>query len=309
MRKRILGSTFKISEIGLGCASYWGKKIFSERQAIKIVYTALDKGVTFLDTGHSYSNGNAELRLGKALLNVSNKNDLCISSKAGTRIANNGKLYKDFSPEWIEKSCHLSIKNLGLEYLPLFQLHGPAISNLTDELLNKLVQMKQSGTIGAIGINTFDDDVIAKLVDLEFFDFVMLDYNILTQYREPMIDKLHDNGIGVIAGAALADSLYSNRIFKIRGLKDVWYLLRALKNFREKLIKGYSFRFINHLEDITGAQIAMAYVLNNPKISSAVFGTTNEMHLLENLKAQEIRLSNELILKIKEKRTNFVDFE
>ena len=301
LRKRVLGATnIELSEIGLGCASYWGKKIFSEKQAVKIVHTALDNGVTFLDTGHSYSNGNAELRLGRALQNVSNKNDLSVSSKAGTRIASNGKLYKDFSPKWIEKSCHLSIKNLGLDHLPLFQLHGPAISNLTDELLDKLLQLKEAGTIGAIGINTFDDGVIEKLVDLKVFDFVMLDYNILTQYREPMIDKLYENGIGVIAGAALADSLYSNRIFKIRGLKDIWYLLRAFKNFREKLIKGYSFRFVNHIENITGAQVALAYVLNNPKITSAVFGTTNEMHLLENLKAQKIVLSNELIRRIQE---------
>ena len=111
MNKRVLGSTnIQISEIGLGCASYWGKKFFSEKQAIKIVHTALDKGVNFLDTGHSYSDGNAEHRLGKALIDITNKNDLCISSKAGTRIHSNGNLYKDFSAKWIEESCHLSIK-------------------------------------------------------------------------------------------------------------------------------------------------------------------------------------------------------
>ena len=80
--RRTLGSTdMKISEIGLGCASYWGKKFFSETQAIKVVHTALDKGINFLDTGHSYSDGNAEYRLGKALVTVTNKNDLCISRK------------------------------------------------------------------------------------------------------------------------------------------------------------------------------------------------------------------------------------
>ena len=184
VRKRVLGSTnIKISEIGLGCASYWGKKIFSETQAIKVIYTALDEGVNFLDTGHSYSDGNAEYRLGKALGGITNKNDLCISSKAGTRINNNGKLYKDFSPQWVEESCHLSIKNIGLDYLPLFQLHGPAISDLNDELLDKLLRFKKEGTIGAIGINTFDDDVIEHIIDLKVFDFIMLDYNILTQHR------------------------------------------------------------------------------------------------------------------------------
>jgi 1-deoxyxylulose-5-phosphate synthase len=301
MNKRVLGSTnIKISEIGLGCASYWGKKIFSEAQAIKIVHTALDKGINFLDTGHSYSDGNAEHRLGKALIDITNKNDLCISSKAGTRIHSNGNLYKDFSPKWIEESCHLSIKNIGLDHLPLFQLHGPAISDLNDELLDKLLRLKQEGTIGAIGINTFDDDVIEHIIHLKVFDFIMLDYNILTQHREPVIDRLYGKGIGVIAGAALADSLYSNRIFKIRGLKDLWYLARALKNFRDKLVKGRSFQFVNHIENMTGAQIAIAYVLNNPKISTTVFGTTSETHLLENLQGQSMTLSTELIDRIRE---------
>ena len=220
--------------------------------------------------------------------------------KAGTRINNNGKLYKDFSSQWVEESCHLSIKNIGLDYLPLFQLHGPAISDLNDELLDKLLRLKKEGTIGAVGINTFDDDVIEHIIDLKVFDFIMLDYNILTQHREPVIDKLYDNGIGVIAGAALSDSLYSNRIFKIRGLKDLWYLARALKNFRDKLVKGRSFQFINNIENMTGTQIAIAYVLNNQKISTSVFGTTSEAHLLENLKGQDIVLSDELMGRIRE---------
>ena len=127
----------------------------------------------------------------------------------------------------------------------------------------------------------------------------MLDYNILAQDREPMIDKLHNKGIGVIAGAALADSLYSNRIFQIRGVKDLWYLARALKNFRGKLIKGRSFQFVNNVPNMTGAQIAIAYVLKNQKISSAIFGTTSEDHLLENLKGMEITLPEELVQRIK----------
>lgn len=198
------------------------------------------------------------------------------------------------------KSCHQSIKNLGLEHLPLFQLHGPAVSNLNDEVFDKLLKLKKEGTIGAIGINTFDDEIIEKVMGLEVFDFIMLDYNILTQRREPIINKLYENGIGVIAGAALADSLYSNRIFKIRTIKDVWYLARALKNFREKIIKGRAFKFVNNIENITGAQIAISYILHNKKISTAVFGTTNETHLLENLKGQDITLSNELIDKLRE---------
>lgn len=299
MKKREIGLTgISVSEIGLGCASYWGKERFDESQAINIVNVAIDKGVNLFDTGHSYSDGNAEIRLGKALKNISNKSDLVISSKAGTRIDKNGKLYKDFSPKWVRESCELSLKRLGLETLPLLHLHGCSLLELNDELIEELLRLKSDGLVRAIGVNTFDTTVLEKVLNLNIFDSVMLDYNILCREREPLIEKFYSKGIGVLAGASLADSLYSNRVFKVKGIKDLWYLARALKNFRGKLIKGFSYRFINNEPNITGSQIALAYVLSNTKICSAIFGTTSEKHLLENLDAINTKIPNEVMEKI-----------
>ena len=122
MNYRCLGSTqLRLSEIGLGCASYWGKEIFPESEAMKIVHAAIDEGVTLFDTGHSYSEGNAEKRLGKALRET-RKYDMCVSTKAGTRLGKKGRLFKDFSPQWIRESCMESLRNLHLDALPIFQL-------------------------------------------------------------------------------------------------------------------------------------------------------------------------------------------
>jgi len=299
VNNREIGLTgISVSELGLGCASYWGKERFDEAEAMRIVSTAIDKGVNLFDTGHSYSEGNAEVRLGKALKDIPNKSNLVVSSKAGTRISDRGKLYKDFSPNWIRESCRLSLKRLGLETLPLFHLHGPSVADLKDELMDELLKLKSEGLVRAIGVNSFEDNVLEKVLDLRVFDFVMPDYNILCKEREPLIDRLHARGIGVIAGAALADSLYCNRVFKVKSIKDLWYLARALKNFRGKLVKGFSYRFINDEPNITAAQIALAYVLSNGKISSAVFGTTSRDHLLENLEATTVNLPDEMKRKI-----------
>lgn len=303
MEKRQIGLTeIAVSEIGLGCASYWGKERFDEVQAIKVVSAAIDKGVNLFDTGHSYSDGNAEVRLGKALKDIPNKLNLVISSKAGTRIGSDGKLFKDFSPKWLRESCILSLKRLGLETLPLLHLHGPSVLNLNDEVIDQMLRLKSEGLVRAIGVNSFENDVLEKVLALGVFDFVMPDYNILCREREPLIEKFYDKGIGVIAGASLADSLYSNRVFKIKGIKDLWYLARALKNFRGKLIKGYSYRFINNVPNITGSQVALAYVLSNTKICSAVFGTTSEKHLLENLAAADVKLSDDIMRRIRSKK-------
>ena len=308
MEKRRVGLTnIYVSSIGIGCASYWGKEHFAENKAIAIVHKAIEKGVNLFDTGHSYSNGNAERRLNKALHGIKNKETLVISTKAGTRIENKGKLYKDFSPKWIRASCQQSLTTLGIDSIALFHLHGPTIHHLTPELLDELNKLKTEGLIQAYGVNSFDDDVLHYVLQMNFFDFVMPDYNVLSCEREPLIASFFQKGIGVLAGAALANSLFSNRVFKIRKAQDVWYMLRALKNFRNKLIKGMSYRFMNHYEEITGAQIALAYVIQNKNIASAVFGTTDEVHLNENLLASEIILPKEILTKIYSRTSNVVN--
>ncbi len=301
INKRVLGRTnLKLSEIGLGCASYWGKASFNESAAIRLVEVAVEKGVNFLDTGFSYSAGNAELRLAKALRKIENSQDLIISSKAGTRITSAGRYITDLNPVWISESLDLTLDNIGLDHLPLFQLHGPSVKDLEDEdLLQLLLDMKSSGKVGFVGVNTYESDVIEKILSLDVFDFVMIDYNILMQYREPVISRFVEKGIGVMAGSALANSLYSNRVFNIRGMKDLWYLARALKNHRGALLKGRSFRFINDLPHSTGSQVALAYVLENTEVTTAVFGTTTEKHLLENLDSANMPLPRELVERIR----------
>lgn len=181
-------------------------------------------------------------------------------------------------------------------------LHGGSISVITPQLLSALRELKSSGTIRAIGINTFSTDVIKWVAKEKCFDFVMLDYNILRQDREQLIKTLYESGVGVIAGAPLAESLYSNRIFKIKKSKDLWYLARAFANFRGQLIKGRKFTFINDIEGMSGSQIALKYVIDNPYITSAVFGTTTMTHLEENVRAQDIKIPESILQRIKTTR-------
>lgn len=300
MKTRVLGTSgIQVSEVGLGCASYWGKPRFDEEYALRLYAVAREQGVNFFDTGHEYSGGNAELRLGKALLRDQHREQVHISSKAGTKLDSNGRTRKDFSVAWLEKSFHLSLKRIGVDSLTVFQLHGPRVSDLNDDVLNFLTSLKTRGLVRMIGVNTFDDDVIEAVAELGIFDCIMIDYNVLRQDRDRQIDRLHNAGVCVLAASALAESLYSNRIFKVRGIRDLWYLARAVRKFPDQIVKGMSFRFLNRLDDMTGAQAALSYVLNNRKVAAAFIGTTSEHHLAENLKASGIELPESLLQKIK----------
>lgn len=190
----------------------------------------------------------------------------------------------------MKKNVETSIKRMGIEHLDLLMCHGPQVSDLTDEFMEAMRYLKEEGLTRAIGINTFDTDVIEYVRDTKCFDFVMLDYNIMRQDREELIAELYDAGIGVIAGAPLAESLYSNRVFKIRKLKDIWYLARALVNHRDKLKQKKSFKFLNDVPNVTSTQLALKYVLDNPNVTTAVFGTTTMEHLIENVQAVNVKL-------------------
>ena len=306
MKYRPLGDTgLHVSTIGLGCASYWGKRRFDEGEAIRLVHAAVAEGVTFFDTGSSYSDGNAEPRLGKALAGVLNRHKLVVATKAGTRIGHGGRLFKDFSPDWIRASVEESLTRLGFDRLPLLQLHGPQIADLTDDLRDTLARLQTEGKVHALGVNSFDMKVISHVATCAPFQVAMIDYNLLRPERAPIIQQLAAQKFGVLAGMALAGGLCSAERYRIRDWRDVWYVARILKNHRADALRGRHFGFINHQPGWTGGQIALAWVLKNPEVNCAVLGTTRLDHLRANLAAADRVLEPTLLRMIEEAPRRF----
>jgi aryl-alcohol dehydrogenase-like predicted oxidoreductase len=299
MLYRLLGRTgLRVSEIGLGCASFWGKRIFSETDAIRLVRAAAEHGVTFFDTGPSYSGGNAEPRLGRALAGLTNRSDLVIATKVGTRLGSWGRAYKDWSPAFVRSSVEESLRRLGLDVIPLLQLHGPQISDLNGSLLGTLERLREQGKIRHLSVNSFDMAVIAHVMTLPNFAAVMIDYNILRPERAAINKDLAARGYGILAGHALAGGLYARPFYGNGSVRDLWYAARTWKNHRADLMRSEHFRFLNEEQGWTGAEIALAWVLANPDISCAVFGTTRLPHLLSLLRTSGRPLSDNVLNRI-----------
>lgn len=299
MEKRELGTTgIQMSVLGFGCASVWSGNMITDEQATELFELAYRQGIRYFDTGFSY--GCAEERIGRILKTskIVRREELVISTKFGTR-HEHGRYFHDFTPEWAWKSLKTSLGRMGLDSVDLVLVHGPQISDLTPEYLEAMQEMKRQGLVRAVGVNTFDTDVLEYIRDTRCVDCVMPDYNIMRQDREPLLQQLKDAGIGIIAGAPLAESLYTNRVFKIRKTKDLWYLARALKNHRGKIIQGMRYRFVNNVPGIPGSQIVLKYVLDNPNVTTAVFGCTTPSHLIENAGAVNITLPEEIRQKIR----------
>lgn len=298
MRYRPLGRTgLQVSELGFGCASWWGKPRFEERTALGLVHEAMDLGITLFDTGASYSAGEAEPRLGRALRGR-DVGGLVIATKAGTFHAGNGRIGRDMSPAAIEASAECSLRNLALDALGLLQLHGPSTAEL-DALLPTLEGLKARGLARAVGLNSFDPSIIEHAIGLPQIDVVMVDYNVLRPEREPLIARAAAAGKGVLAGMPLAMGHTRPLLSRLRGPQDLWYAARALAKHRGELARGRRFRFLHGLPDMTGSQAALAYVLANPHVSAAVFGATRLEHLRENVAASGLGLPADVAARIR----------
>jgi aryl-alcohol dehydrogenase-like predicted oxidoreductase len=299
MRHRPLGRTgLTVSEIGFGAASWWGMRRFPETEAVRLVHAAIEGGVTLFDTGAAYSGGEAEPRLGRALKGRDAR-ELVVATKAGTYFAD-GHVRRDFSPGAIVASAERSARNLGLEALPLLQLHGPAASELTDELLEALRGLKARGLVRALGINSFDPAVIQHAIELADIDVVMVDYNVLRPEREPLIARAAAAGKGVLAGMPLAMGHLGVRLHRVRGVRDLWYAARALARHRGEVVRGARFGFLQRLPDMTAAQAALAYVLANPNVAGAVVGATRPVHLTQNLQASGLTLRPQVLDRVRQ---------
>ncbi len=299
LARRPLGRTgLEVSVVGFGAASYWGMRVFSERKAVALVHEAIDRGVNLFDTSPSYSHGHAEQRLGRALAPYRSR-DLVVATKVGTRLGPKGRPTKDFSVDTMRGSVEQSLRDLGRDSVPLLFLHGPSVADLGPATVECLHDLRGRGLVQHVGINSFDPAVIAQALDLDVFECLMVDYNILRLEREPLISAWVGAGKGVLAAGALARSLVGNRLLKLREPADLWYLVRALATRRRDVVRGLRYRFVGREPGWSPSEVALSFVLANSGISSALIGTTRTSHLVENLEAAERPIPSSLEQRIR----------
>lgn len=270
-----------ISALGFGCSSLWAKPGFDPEQAQAILETAERCGINHFDTGPSYADG--EPRLGRFLARR-DPDRLVVSTKIGTHARDDGSHWRSFKVGDVRSSFERSLRRLGVERVDILYLHGPAIADLSDELLRYLEQLKASGRIGFSGVNSFDPPLVRALLDLPI-DVVMLQYNLADLRFESLIPELHARGKVVVAGTILAQGIYALRGFLPTDAKKAWYLLRALKN--DPLFALHGARLARRLraESLDPHEAAVRFVAGHPLICSGMFGTSQAAHVAGNAAA------------------------
>lgn len=299
--KRSLGNTgIKVSPLCYGCASAFARDLISDQTAVELFLKAYQLGISFFDTGRSY--GKAEARIGQALKSSSeiNRDSIVLATKFDLQEVN-GRQADRLDTDWAKRSVETSLKTMGIDYVDVLFVHEPCLNALNDgKLFSFFEDLKRQRIVKASGVNTFDTETAEFVAREKLLDVVMLDHNVVVR-RDETIKQLHDAGIGVVAGQALAQGLFLKDLFAVRDKKDVWYLMRAFGSgsSRRLFFKARNYRFLNKFHGVDAAQLALRFVLDNPYVVSASFSACALEHLISDVNALAAPIPKEILAQLR----------
>jgi aryl-alcohol dehydrogenase-like predicted oxidoreductase len=305
--QRLGRSGLKVSRICLGTMTYgstkWRDWVLEEEESRPFIQRAIELGINFFDTADAYSLGVSEEILGKALKDFTRRDEVVIASKVFFTMGdkpNQGGL----SRVHIMNAIDDSLRRLGTDYIDLYQIHRWDTETPIDETLEALHDLVKSGKVRYIGASSMYAWQFAKslyLADLRGWTrFVAMQNHYNLVYREEereMIPLCNAEGIGVIPWSPLARGFLSGN----RTRKDWGETPRARSDSfaHDMYYQESDFEVVERVIEIaeqrgvTASQVALAWLLHQPGVTSPIIGASQMHHLEQDVDAIEIKLSSE----------------
>lgn len=277
MKKNRLGSSeLYVSEISLGCMSLGTE----EKEAVRLIHEALERGITFLDTADLYDAGRNEEIVGKAL--KGRRGDVILATKVGNRrIPGKEGWSWDPSKAYIKSAVKESLRRLQTDYIDLYQLHGGTLDDPIDETIEAFEELKREGVIRSYGISSIRPNVIREYVKRSNIVSVMSQYSILDRRpEEEVLPLLAEQGISVIARGPVASGVLAEAG---AGKTAKGYLDHAPEELVE--IRGKLEAFVRPGRSMS--QTAIRYSLGHPAVAAAIPGASSVNQLIHNAEASE----------------------
>ena len=317
MERRLLPQTnIFLSPITYGAFAiggwFWGGA--DEGEAIKAIEAAINNGVTTIDTAPLYGMGHSENVVGNTIKGKRDKVE--ILTKFGMRWDvstgdftfdtkdNDGnviKVYKFNGKQSVIEECERSLKRLQTDYIDLLQMHWPESTTPIEETMEALEILKQQGKIRAGGVCNCPVDLLEKANKVFPVSTNQVAYSMVNRgIEKELVPYCLQNGIGILPHTSLQKGLLTGKIkpghqfsegdhrpstpfFKEHNHKEVTAMLNKIQ-------------YIADERDISLAQLAINWTMQQPAIISVLVGARNEAQMLDNIKATTFSLSQDEIL-------------
>jgi aryl-alcohol dehydrogenase-like predicted oxidoreductase len=312
MRYRLLGQTgLYVSELCLGTMTYggggagiWASIGKLQQDAVnEQVRTAVDAGINFIDTANVYSLGQSETLLGQSLKSLALPRDQLIIATKATGAMNETPNGRGQSRHHLFNEVDASLKRLQLDYIDLYQLH--AFDPLTpfEESLSALNDLVRSGRVRYIGLCNMAAWQIMKSLAVSDrhgwtkFSSVQAYYTIAGRDLErEIVPLVSDQKLGLMVWSPLAGGLLSGK-FKSAGDKGPADARRATFDF-PVVNKDRAFQCIEVMRPMAAerqtsvAQIALAWLLGKPYVSTVIIGAKSIDQLRDNIASTRVQLTD-----------------
>lgn len=311
MDYRFLGrSGLKVSALAIGGATFGGDGSWGDsdlRQAQRQIDLCLDKGVNIIDTANSYASGRSETIIGDALSD-GRRQRLLLATKVRFPTGD-GPNDRGLSRAHIIQECEASLRRLKTDFIDLYQVHGWDGQTPLEETLEALDTLIRTGKVRYIGCSNYSAWHLMKALGIaeklgyQRFISQQVYYSLLDREIErELVPAGQDQGASLIVWSPLAGGWLSGKYTRESSPGDG----RQERGVREPPVSDWErlWAVVDVLNDVarqrgaTAAQVALAWLLQRPTVSSVILGGRTAEQFDANLKAAELVLSQEEIARL-----------
>jgi voltage-dependent potassium channel beta subunit len=309
MEYRRLGDAgTKVSKVALGGWTTFGGSIQDQDNTRQIITAAYDNGINFFDIADAYAGGEAERMMG-AVLGGFPRHTLVISSKLYWPMSADPN-DRGLSRKHIMESVEKSLQRIGTDYLDIYFCHRYDVETPLEETIRAMDDLVHQGKVLYWGTSEWSGAQIASAVGLARQynlyrpQVEQSGYNLLRRERveTDVLPATEPNGIGITVFSPLASGMLTGKYDD--GIPDDSRMARnerMQERFTEEMRQQViQLKPIADELGITRAQLALAWILRHPGVSSVITGATQVAHVESNVRAAEVNLGPEVVDRINE---------
>lgn len=295
----------QVSRLCFGTWAYggeWGS--FDQEQSIGAIRQAWELGINFYDTAQAYGFGISERILGQALSDLlkQERNNIFIATKGGLRMEGN-KMVRDSSPEWLRSGLEQSLKNLGIDYIDLYQVHWPDPKIPIAEVAGVMEEFVKAGLVHYVGVSNYDVQQMREFAAVRPLDSLQPPYHLFRRGIEAeILPYTRQNQIFVMVYSPLAHGLLSGKYTpETTFAPDDWRAKSPVfqgQAFRQNLNVVAQLGEVAERLQLSLPELALAWVLHQPGVSAAIVGARNPEQIKGTAPAAEIELDGETLAEI-----------
>ncbi len=309
MKYRRLGNTgLKVSEISLGSWLTYGKTV-EENLAEQTIHKAYELGINFFDSANVYERGEGERVMAQALKEYP-RDSYVITTKAFWPMGD-GPNDRGLSRKHVTEQVHASLQRMNLDYVDIFYCHRYDPETPVEETLRAIDDLIRQGKILYAGVSEWSAAQIeeaVRIADRRLLDRIVVNqpvYNMLNRYIEPeIIPTSEKHGIGQVVFSPLAQGVLTGKYKRGQVPADSRASNESINMWINNMLNDDVISKVEKLEgiakelDITLPSLALAWILRQPNVASALIGASKPSQVEENVKAVEVVLSDDIITKI-----------